>query len=290
MTATHSATHSATSTATREDTREQLLNAILNHVPFDGWTETSFRAAIAECGSNAGLARALCPRGAVDLALAFHARGDRAMLDRIRAGDPGGPRFRDRITAAVRHRLQAVENKEAVRRGVTLFALPNHAADGARAIWGTCDLIWAALGDTSEDVNWYTKRAILSGVYSATLLFWLGDDSPDHQATWDFLDRRIEGVMQFEKLKARVKDNPLLKPFLAVPNWLVGHVKAPAQMPDNLPGTVSSGKVSSDKVSSDKVSSDKASSGKQARRVRAVARQAEDKGELPMARIEENCP
>ena len=94
-----------------------------------------------------------------------------------------------------------------------LFALPINAGEGAKAIWGTCDAIWTALGDTSDDVNWYTKRATLSGVYSSTVLFWLGDDSPDHQATWEFLDRRIENVMQFEKLKASVQKIPLLKPF-----------------------------------------------------------------------------
>ncbi|MEX0305744.1 MAG: COQ9 family protein [Ruegeria sp.] len=229
-------------TATYEDTKEQLLDAILNHVPFDGWSEASFRAAITDCDLDAGLARAICPRGAVDLALAFHARGDVAMLERLKSEDLSGLKFREKIAAAVRFRLQAVADKEAVRRGVTLFALPIYAADGAKAVWGTCDLIWTALGDSSDDVNWYTKRATLSGVYSSTLLYWLGDDSPDYQATWEFLDRRIEGVMQFEKLKAQVNDNPLLKPFLAVPNWLAGQVKAPVKMPDNLPGSLSSRK------------------------------------------------
>ncbi|WP_299662792.1 COQ9 family protein [uncultured Ruegeria sp.] len=226
-------------TATYEDTKEQLLDAILDHVPFDGWSESGFRAAIDDCDLDVGLARAICPRGAVDLALAFHARGDRAMQKRIKTEDLSGLKFRDKIATAVRFRLQAVDNKEAVRRGVTLFALPIYAADGAKAVWGTCDLIWDALGDSSDDVNWYTKRATLSGVYSSTLLYWLGDDSPDYQATWEFLDRRIEGVMQFEKLKAQVNGNPLLKPFLAVPNWLAGHVKAPLKMSDNLPGSLS---------------------------------------------------
>ncbi len=209
------------------DVKDQLLDAALNHVPFDGWTQASFQAAIADTGIEPALARALCPRGAVDLALAFHARADARMLDRIASADIGAMRFRDKITAAVRFRLEVVQDKEVVRRGTTLFALPQYAADGAGAIWGTCGLIWEALGDTSEDVNWYTKRASLSAVYTSTVLFWLGDDSPGHEATWAFLDRRIENVMQFEKLKAQVRDNPLLKPFLAGPNWLLDQIKAP---------------------------------------------------------------
>ncbi|MES0864575.1 COQ9 family protein [Ruegeria sp. SCPT10] len=223
-------------TVTYEDAKQQMLDAMLAHVPFDGWSETCFRAAISECDLDDGLARAICPRGAVDLALAYHARGDQMMLDRIKSEDLSALKFREKIAAAVRFRLEAVEDKELVRRGMTLFALPMHAGDGAKAVWGTCDLIWDALGDTSDDVNWYTKRATLSGVYSSTLLFWLGDDSPDHQKTWEFLDRRIGDVMQFEKLKAQVNSNPLFKPFLAVPNWLAGQVKAPMKMRADLPG------------------------------------------------------
>ena len=221
-----------------DDTKDRLLDAALLHVPFDGWADTSFLAAISDTGIDPALARALCPRGAVDLALAFHARGDSGMMQRIVASDLGQMRFRDRIAAAVRFRLEVVEDKEVVRRGVTLFALPQYAADGTRAIWNTCGLIWEALGDASDDVNWYTKRATLSAVYSSTVLFWLGDDSPGHQATWDFLDRRIDNVMQIEKFKAQVRNNPALKPLLAGPNWLLDQIRAPQKTKDmDLPGT-----------------------------------------------------
>ncbi|QBF33513.1 COQ9 family protein [Thalassococcus sp. S3] len=228
-------------TSPYETAKDQLLDAALIHVPFDGWSEATFRAAITDVGLDEGLARAACPRGAVDLALAFHARGDQAMVDRMKAEDLSALRFRDRIAAAVRYRLEAVEDKEAVRRGTTLFSLPHHAADGAKAIWGTADLIWDTLGDSSEDVNWYTKRATLSGVYSATVLYWLGDDSTGHQATWDFLDRRIDDVMQIEKIKAQVNENPALSRMMAGPNWLLSFIKAPSKTSrSDLPGSVTS--------------------------------------------------
>ena len=217
------------------DLKDILLNAALLHVPFDGWGDATFDAAVADSGVDPVLARAICPRHGVDLALAYHARGDAVMRERLASADLEQMRFRDRIAAAVRFRLEAVEDKELVRRGMTLFAMPIYAADGARALWGTCDAIWSALGDSSDDLNWYTKRGTLSGVYSATVLFWLGDDSPDHQATWEFLDRRIENVMQFEKLKAQFRGNPALKPFLAGPEWLAAQIKAPAKR-DDLPG------------------------------------------------------
>jgi ubiquinone biosynthesis protein COQ9 len=213
---------------------EAVLDAALMHVPFDGWSEATLRAAIAQSGVAPALARALFPRGAVDLALAYHRRGDAAMVARLKAADLGAMRFRDRIAQAVRWRLEGAD-RELVRRGATLFALPMHAADGAKAVWGTADAVWTALGDTSRDLNWYTKRATLSGVYASTVLYWLGDDSLGNQATWEFLDRRIEDVMRIEKAKAGLRENPLGKALLAGPFKLMERVRAP-NLPDDLPG------------------------------------------------------
>ncbi|MBY6202638.1 COQ9 family protein [Maritalea mobilis] len=225
--------------ATNSETVDRILDAALMHVPFDGWSEASFRAAVSDAGVDKAEAEALFPRGAVDLALAFHRRGDAAMVKALKAADLSAMRFRDRVAYAIRLRLELVEaDKETVRRGVTLFALPMHAADGAKALWDTADAIWTALGDSSDDLNWYTKRATLSGVYSATVLYWLGDQSVDHSATWSFIDRRIDEVMQIETMKKKVRENKLLKPFLAGPEWLASQIKAPSRMaPRDMPGS-----------------------------------------------------
>ncbi|MCC5963083.1 MAG: COQ9 family protein [Rhodobacteraceae bacterium] len=209
------------------DTRDAILEAALIHVPFDGWSDEALRAAALDVDIDIATARALFPRGGVDLALAFHRRGDAALAARLAADDLSHLRFRDRIATAVRYRIEAAEDRELVRRGTTLFALPPHTADGARAIWGTSDLIWTALGDTSTDGNWYTKRATLSGVYSATVLFWLGDDSPDAIATWAFLDRRIDDVMQVERVKGALRKNPLGRVLMAGPDALLSCLRAP---------------------------------------------------------------
>ncbi|AXI43792.1 COQ9 family protein [Sulfitobacter sp. SK011] len=218
--------------------KDKLLDAALDHVPFDGWSAATFDAAVRDSGVDATVARAVCPRGAIDLAVACHIRGDTQMLERLKDQDLGAMRFRDRIAAAVRIRLEVITDKEVIRRSSALFALPQYLADGAKLIWGTCDHIWDALGDTSDDVNWYTKRATLSGVYSATVLYWLGDTSDDHADTWEFLDRRIDNVMQIEKAKAQVRDSPTLSKLMAGPNWVMSHIKAPTRFPKgDLPGS-----------------------------------------------------
>ncbi|MEM8632490.1 MAG: COQ9 family protein [Pseudomonadota bacterium] len=215
--------------AAAETEKTRLLDAIKPHVPFDGWTDVSLRAAAEDLGTSMSEVRAICPRGAVDLALAFHAEGDAAMVARLQGMDMSTLRFRDKVVLAVRTRLEVVEDRELVRRGATLFALPPYAADGARALWRTVDLIWTTLGDTSRDFNWYTKRATLSGVYGSTVLYWLGDDSLDQQRTWNFLDRRIEDVMRFEKLKASVKKMPGLGTLAEGAERVMSRVRAPME-------------------------------------------------------------
>ncbi len=217
-----------------EQAKDRILDASLAHAPFDGWSDVTLRAALVDSGVVPGLGQALFPRGGIDLAVAYHKRGDQTMRDTFAATDLAALRIRDRITLAVRLRLQAAD-KELVRRGSALFSLPHHAAEGAGLIWATADAIWTALGDTSQDLNWYTKRATLSAVYASTVLFWLGDTSEGDQATWDFLDRRIENVMQFEKTKAQLRENPLAKALMAGPMKLLDQIRAP-QTSQDLPG------------------------------------------------------
>jgi len=222
-------------------TQHDLLDAILPHVAFDGWAEPAFAAACGDLGLSLAEGRAICPRGAVGLAVLSHKEGDRRMSEALALEDLSLLRIRERISHAIRLRLQTAGDREAVRRATALFALPHMAPEGSALIWGTSDAIWTALGDPSEDVNWYTKRATLSAVYGAVVLYWLGDDSLDLQATHEFIDRRIENVMQIEKAKAAVRGSPLLKPLTGPLGRVMSMVKAPRRsVPDDLPGHWSS--------------------------------------------------
>lgn len=202
--------------------REDLLAAIRPHVPFDGWSEPAFKAAVADLGVDPALARICCPRGAIELAIEYHRAADRALAAALATADFTGMKFRDKVATAVRMRLDMVD-PELVRRAAAAFALPHNAATGSKLVWETADVIWRGLGDTSADYNWYTKRLTLSGVISATLLFWMGDDSEGQAESWAFLDRRIEGVMQFEKVKGKLVKLPF------VPG-ILGAIRAPAPM------------------------------------------------------------
>lgn len=205
------------------DAKDRLIDAALNHVMFDGMGQRAIAEGAKDIGMNPALARVYLPRGGADLAAAYHRRADAELRQWLAETPPQG-RFRDRVAQAVMHRL-SLADRELVRAGTAIMALPQNAALGARLVWETADAIWDGLGDRSDDVNWYSKRATLSAVHGATVLYWLGDDLPDAAATRDFLDRRIDGLMRFEGVKSRLAALPGMP---ALTRAATGWIKAPA--------------------------------------------------------------
>ena len=215
----------------------KLMLTALPNVAFDGWSNSTFVAACREADISERKARLFCPRGALDLAIAFHKWGDDQFETAFTKKKISELKVREKIRKAVELRIKLASDKEAVRRGVVLFALPIYAFEGSRLIWDTSDLIWELIGDNSEDYNWYSKRAILSAVYASTVLYWLGDNSEGSEETWHFLDRRIEDVMKFESAKVQLKTNKFTKEFNGLTEKFLKTIKRPSRNIDpNLPG------------------------------------------------------
>jgi ubiquinone biosynthesis protein COQ9 len=209
--------------------REALLDAALTHVPFEGMNDRALIAGAKDTAIPEALVRVHFPQGGAGLAAAYHRRADAELAEWLRKTPPEG-RFRDRIASAIWHRLSLVD-PELVRAGAATLTMPQNAGLGAKLVWETADTIWSGLGDQSQDANWYSKRATLSAVVSAAVLFWIGDESPDRIETRDFIDRRIDGVMRIEDLKARFRRLPGAA---TLSDTALGWIRAPRSR--NLPG------------------------------------------------------
>jgi ubiquinone biosynthesis protein COQ9 len=206
--------------STRDDdaVKEAVLAAALSDAAFDGFTEKVLAKAGKAAGLDKdGLAR-LFPDGPLSLVEFYSAWADGEMQKRLAAMDLPKMKIRERIAAAVLARLSVLApHKEAARRAGATLSLPMHAGLAARLLYRSVDAMWRAVGDTSTDFNFYTKRGILAGVYGATLLRWFNDTSENEAATHEFLAARIENVMQFEKFKAEAKK--ALSKFPAFGEW-----------------------------------------------------------------------
>ena len=178
----------------------RLVQAMLPHVPYDGWSETALAAAARDASIDADIAALALPNAEAMLT-AWTTLVNANMAEAMASAH--NLKIRDRIRMALVTRLEQGD-REVTRRALNLLAQPQHAALSAKLLWQAADAMWRAAGDTATDYNHYTKRLILSGIYSATLLHWTQDDSEDFAATRRFIDRRIDGVMRFEKAKAKL--------------------------------------------------------------------------------------
>lgn len=186
--------------------RDRLADAVAAEAAFEGWSRTALTAAARQLELPAGEADRLFPGGALQVLTFASERADFRTVEDMEKEGVANLKIRDRIKAAVRIRLERhTGEREAARRALAALALPFNAGRGLELLYKTVDAMWYAAGDTSTDFNFYTKRVTLAGVYSATLLYWLSDRSPGSEATWTFLDRRIDDVMRIEKLKSQVR-------------------------------------------------------------------------------------
>ena len=187
-----------------DETRDRLLQAALPHVPFDGWSEAALTAAAVDLGLEPADARYAFPGGAVALVTYHAAHADRRMEEALKESDLAAMRVRERIARAVRLRLeQNAAHREAIRAALPILAQPANGPHALYSIYRTVDAIWFAVGDRTTDFGFYTKRALLAGVYLSTLLYWLNDSSENSNASWGFLDRRIADVMRIQTTRAR---------------------------------------------------------------------------------------
>ena len=187
-----------------EDQRAALIEAMLPSVPFDGWSRLALRSAARRVGLSAGEALALFPNGAGELVACFSRWVDLRMLDRLETANLEPLRSAERVALAIATRLEILAPwREAVSRALAVLALPQHAPLGLRLLYQTVDAIWYAAGDRATDFSFYTKRGTLAAIYAATLLYWLGDSSPDFADTRAFLDRRLAGAASIGKARKR---------------------------------------------------------------------------------------
>ncbi|WP_073975132.1 COQ9 family protein [Erythrobacter donghaensis] len=205
---------------TLDELRIALAPDIAASAIFDGWNETALVAAAEMAGADVDVAKLAFPGARpMDMIAAWIASVDQAMAEEWPAERLATLKIRERIRTLVAFRLEAVAHiDEAVRRALAVMAQPQNVAQALKLGWQSADIMWRLAGDTATDYNHYTKRAILAGIYSATLAVFVNDDSEGKADTYAFLDRRIDGVMRFEKVKAqflgRDRELPSLTRFL----------------------------------------------------------------------------
>lgn len=210
-----------------ETLRLKLALPVGENAAFDGWNGKAVDSAAAQIDVDTAQARLAFPKEPPAMVDAYIQGVDAAMEVHFTPKKVAAMKVRDRIRALIWYRLEVMAPaREAVRTGLSILAMPQNLPLALKAGWRSADLMWRIAGDTATDYNHYTKRLILSGVYASTLLVWLDDQSEDWSESGAFLDRRLAGVMRFEKWKASWTGSDLHRPSLT---RFLGRLRYPAR-------------------------------------------------------------
>ena len=212
---------------TLDEVRAALAPMIARNAGFDGWSDAAVHAAADEAGVDRDVAKLAFNDNAIDMIDAWIDSIDMELAHRLPAEKLAAMKIRDRITALLATRLEIMApDRESLRRAMAIMAMPQNLVRSAKIGWRSADRMWRLAGDTASDFNHYTKRMTLSAVYASTLSVFVNDDSDNFADSRAFLDRRIDNVMQFEKVKFQAKQRQEYVPSLS---RFIGRLRYPAR-------------------------------------------------------------
>lgn len=186
------------------DIRDRLVLAALPHAVFEGWAQKTLENAAVELGLDRTLAERAFMAGPSAAVEHFVDLSDRLMEQDVADLDLAAMRMPDRVFAVLDARFRRwAPHREAIRRALAVLALNPLIA--ARVTTRTVDAVWRLAGDNSADFSWYTRRATLGAVYSASMLFWLDDESEGCADTQAFLRRRLADVGRVTSMRKRAQ-------------------------------------------------------------------------------------
>ncbi len=185
-----------------ENLKEKIFKSSMDIVIFDGWSDKTLFEAASNNNISSADVKKMFPRGAIDLVKYYHEFEDKIFLAQFREADCNNLSHSKKIELALIKRFEIiVENKEAFRRSMALFALPFNQIEGINLVFSTCDKIWVEIGDISVGFDWYTKRIILASIYFTSLLYLFGDNSTNHKETYRFISTRLDDLKNLGKFK-----------------------------------------------------------------------------------------
>ena len=197
--------------------KAKILTASLKFVHDLGWSQQAISAG-AESIGYPGVIHGLFPNRGADLVQYFYLSCNNKLNKilkeeaRIVQESPTKEKktMESQVYNAVETRLRMViPYKKTWPQALALMTLPPNVPKSLANLLTLVDDICYYAGDRSVDINWYTRRVVLAGIYKTTELYMLQDTSEDHKYTWKFLERRIKDTTQIHALLTATADMPL---------------------------------------------------------------------------------
>ncbi|KAJ3596645.1 hypothetical protein NHX12_003049 [Muraenolepis orangiensis] len=187
---------------TEEQLQTRILTAAVEFVPLYGWSMEAIAAGAETIGLSSA-STGMFDNGAGELVLHFVAQCNSKLTEsladqhnQVQVGQAEKKTTAEFLRDAVETRLRMhIPYIESWPKAMSILLLPHNIPDSLKHLCSLVDDIWYYAGDRSTDMNWYTKRAALTGIFNTTELVMIQDSSEDFQDTWAFLENRIQDVV-----------------------------------------------------------------------------------------------
>jgi len=184
--------------------RLEFLNYAKTHIAINGLKQNTFKDISNKYKLNLNETELLFPEGNVDLI--------KFALEKLNSDLEVYCNKIDLIRLPIHKRIKKVllskiflMNKDKLFYKTIFLNLliPKRYFSLPKQLYKSVDQIWFISGDSSVDFNFYTKRLILSGIYSRIMLFFFNND--DQVGLEKILDEDLKRVSKIPEIKSKFK-------------------------------------------------------------------------------------
>ena len=109
-----------------------------------------------------------------------------------------------RIRKVLLSKISLMNKDKSFYRSIFLnLLIPKKNFSLSNQLYNSVDQIWFIAGDSSTDFNFYTKRLILSGIYSRVILFFFNNNNQEELE--NILDESLKRVSKIPEIKSKLK-------------------------------------------------------------------------------------
>ncbi|RZC38976.1 COQ9 and/or Kinetochor Ybp2 domain containing protein [Asbolus verrucosus] len=181
---------------------DKILAASLPFVVELGWSKQTLGAGARAVGYPE-VTHGLFPKGGADLVLYFQRTSNLKLVEILRELEKAVSTIppAEFVEKALQSRLKmTIPYLSRWPQAIAIMSLPPNVPSALATILTTVDDICYYAGDRSVNFNWYVRRLGVAGVYKATELYLIQDKSPEYEATWKFLNRRLAEAVQIHEI------------------------------------------------------------------------------------------
>tara|TARA_Y100000994_G_scaffold207401_1_gene179915 strand:- start:411 stop:1040 length:630 start_codon:yes stop_codon:yes gene_type:complete len=185
--------------------RNDILNLAKKNLIPNGWNKNLVNLIAKEKKFSKSQIISLFPEGYKSILEFYISSTDEDMINQCKKLDLIRMKTSDRVCQIIKKRFEINQKeKKIIKKTLLYLTLPQNSKLAANSLYKTVDNIWYIAGDNSTDFNFYTKRAILSVIYTSTIFYWIFRDK-DLDQTEKFLKNQLSKLSKVPKIKEKIK-------------------------------------------------------------------------------------